>query len=61
MIAVADAVNKYNVFRLIRLFQVELEDMFLILVSLRKIACLSLIFSPCQGLKSNLETFGIKN
>jgi hypothetical protein len=34
---------------------------FLILVSLRKIVFLSLIFSPCQGLKSNLETFGLKN
>jgi hypothetical protein len=29
--------------------------MFLILVSSRKIAFLSLIFSPCQGLKSNLK------
>ncbi len=56
-----NAENKYNVFRLIWFSQVELENMFLILVSLRKIAFLSLIFSPCQGLKSNLEAFGIKN
>ena len=56
-----DAENKYNVFRLIRFSQVELENMFLILVSSRKIVFLSLIFSPCQGLKSNLEVFGIKN
>jgi hypothetical protein len=56
-----DAGNKYNVFRLILFPQVELENMFLILVSLRKIVFLSLIFSPCQGLKANLELFGIKN
>jgi hypothetical protein len=56
-----NAESKYNVFRLIRFSQVELENMFLILVSLRKIVFLCLIFSPCQGLKANLEMFGIKN
>jgi hypothetical protein len=31
------------------------------IVVLRKIAFLSLIVSPCQDLKTNLEAFGIKN
>jgi len=31
--------------------------MFLILASLREMAFLSLIFSPCQDLKSNLEAY----
>ena len=36
---------------------VELENMFLILASFRKMTFLSLIFSPCQDLKSNLEAY----